>query len=195
MKPVSVEKHLPAKLVAAYLEDHLDPEERDRVEGHLAACLECRREVVNVGRLLVKHRRVRIVAPAAGIAAAAMLALVIGVSLVQRPASDDFLAPVRTPALPVNIPLQTVEPVSGSSLSAGEDIRFVWNQATAGATYRLTVIDDAGGPIWSTETGDTVVILPARLGLQPGSTYFWFVDALSHDGSAQTSGARHFTLR
>lgn len=195
VEPQPAERHLRARLVAAYLEDQLAPEERDQVEGHLASCMECRQEVVSVGRLLVKHRRIRVLVPGAGLAAAAMLALVVGISLVQGPANGDFVAPVRTPALPADIPLQVVEPDPGSSLPFGQDIRFVWNGADAGATYKLTVVDESGGPVWSTETGDTVATLPAQLGLSPGSTYYWFVDALLYDGSAQTSGARNFTLR
>jgi hypothetical protein len=189
-------QHLLARLVAAYLERRLDAEERAAVEAHLATCEDCRREVLEVSRLILKRRRARQVLPVAGIAAAAVLALVAGVSLIGGPPETAASGAVRAPTLPPPArALTAVEPPQDTTLSVGEGIRFLWRAADPGSTYRLTVLDEAGGPVWSTRTSDTVAFLPAEAGPEEIGGYFWFVDALASDGSTLTSGTRRFSLR
>jgi anti-sigma factor RsiW len=52
-------EHLRESEVVAYLSDDLMPAERERVESHLAECLECRREVIEVAEILTTYRRRR----------------------------------------------------------------------------------------------------------------------------------------
>jgi len=181
--------------VAAYVERRLDDEERAVAEAHLATCADCRREVVEVSRLLLKRRRASQLLPAAGIAAAAVIAFVAGVSLIGGPAKPDSVRPIRAPAESPAPVLTAVEPAPDVSLSVGNDIRFVWKASEAGSTYKLTVVDESGEPVWSAETSDTVTLLPAEDGPDRPGKYFWFVDALASDGSTLTSGARRFSLR
>ena len=189
-------QHLQARFVAAYVESRLDADERAVAEEHLATCATCRREVVEVSRLLLKRRRASQLLPAVGIAAAAMLALVAGISLIGGPTgSDSMRDPVRAPSLTRSHALMVLEPAPDASLSIGADVRFVWNAAELGSTYRLVVLDESGGPVWATETSDTVAVLPASAGPERTGAYFWFVNALASDGSTLTSGARRFSLR
>jgi len=187
-------QHLQARLVAAYVERRLDDDERAVVEAHLATCAVCRREVVEVSRLLLKRRRASQFLPAAGIAAAALLALVAGVSLIGGPTKTGSEPTIRAHSSSVPA-LTAVEPAPDVSLSVGDEIRFVWSAADAGSTYRLTVVDESGEPVWSAETSDTVALLMAQAAPVRAGTYFWFVDALASDGSTLTSGARRFSLR
>lgn len=187
-------QHLQARLVAAYVESRLDDEERAAAEAHLATCADCRREVVEITRLLLKRRRASQHLPIAGIAAAAMLALVVGVSLIGGPREGESVRAIRAPSPPTTSALAVLEPAQDVALPVGHEIRFVW-ASKAGSTYRLTVLDESGEPVWSAETSDTVALLPAQAGPESAGTYFWFVDAMASDGSTLTSGARRFSLR
>ena len=186
-------QHLRSRLVAAYVARRLDAEERAAAESHLAVCAECRREVIEVSGLLQRRRRTAQLLPVAGIAAAAVLTLLAGVSLIGGPETGSTGA-VRAPVAPEHA-LTAVMPAPNASLSTGDEILFVWSAADVGSTYRLTVLDETGGPVWSVETGDTVAVLPAHAGPGGPGTYFWFVDALASDGSTLTSGAQRFSLR
>lgn len=187
-------QHLRSRLVAAYVAARLDAEERAAAEAHLALCEQCRREVVEVSRLLVKRRRAGQLLPAAGIAAAAMIAMVIGISLLGEPTTSDSTRAVRAPSQSIRA-LTPVEPAPDVSLAVGDDILFVWRATEDGSTYRLTLTDETGDPVWSAETSDTMAFLPARAGPDRPGTYFWFIDALGSDGSTLTSGTRRFLLR
>lgn len=189
-------QHLKARLVASYVAGRLDVEERAVVESHLAICDACRREVVEVGRLLQKRPRDSKLLPVAGIAAAAVIALVAGISLLGGPTgSGTTPGAVRAPSISVSRELVALEPAPDTSLSIGSNIRFVWNATEAGSTYRLVVLDESGGPVWTTETSDTMAFLPPGARPKQTGAYFWFVDALASDGSTLTSGARRFSLR
>jgi len=187
-------QHLQSRLVAAYVARSLDSEDREAAEAHLAVCETCRREVVEVSGLLVKRRRTTQLLPAAGVAAAAVLAILAGASLIGGPTNIDSSGAVRGPLAPEHA-LTPVKPAPDDSLPVGVEILFVWSAADIGSTYRLTVVDETGDPVWSAETSDTVVVLPGRAGPDGPGTYFWFVDALASDGSTLTSGARRFSLR
>jgi len=69
---------------------------------------------------------------------------------------------------------------------------FAWHR-TSTDTYRVTVLTQTGEPVWSQETPDTSVTLPAAVVLEPGRTYFWRVDAIA-DGIAATSGPQRFLV-
>lgn len=187
-------QHLPARLVAAYLEGVVSERERSEVEEHMTACPECRHELVEVGRLMAKRRRTRLYIPAAAVAVAAAFALALGVSVIGEAQQERPMA-VRAPEPSEVGTITAIAPAAESILSAGDDIRFVWSAKANGGTYRLTVLDESGGPAWSTETGDTVAVLPAEAGLEKDRAYFWFVDALASDGRTATSRARSFSLR
>lgn len=185
---------MPPRLVAAYLEGEISGAERERAEAHFAVCAACRGELVEVRRLADSAPRIRRPAPAVGIAAAAVILLAAGLATLSgRLATPD--GPVVRASDPVAVAaLHAVAPAPGASLPASE-LRFVWNAAPAGSTYRVVVLDASGSPLWAGETADTTAVVPSEIVLEPGATYFWFVDALSADGSSLTTGARQFSIR
>jgi len=65
----------------------------------------------------------------------------------------------------------------------------------SGSRYLIRVTDERGAAVWSTETGDTSVILPAEIALLSGRQYYWYVDALGADGRSLTTGTHRFQLR
>jgi hypothetical protein len=82
-------------------------------------------------------------------------------------------------------------PAYGSTIPARGGT-FTWHRRSTD-TYRITVLAQNGEPLWSQETSDTSVTLPAAVVLEPGRTYFWRVDAIA-DGIAATSGPQRFLV-
>lgn len=188
-------EHLSAADAAAYLDGTLDAADKARAELHLAECTECRREVVELRAVLTKDDASRTAAPVraprrrlsvpVGIAAAAAV-LVLFATTVRRS------APLieRAPSDPGSIRLATHAPED--DVAPGRVV-FVWAPAGPASSYRLTLTDSAGAPVWSVSTTDTVVALPAATTLASGRRYHWYVDAVTGDGRTVTSGVRSFS--
>lgn len=70
---------------------------------------------------------------------------------------------------------------------------FRWLSQPDRPLYRLSVTDASGREVWSTETRDTTIALPAEVSLDRGRTYFWTVDALGADGRSLTSRTKRFS--
>lgn len=190
-------EHLPPEVVAAYLERCLPPEEEALVQDHLARCGPCRREVVEVGRL------VRSGQPRPGwqrplwAAAAAVAVLALGTPLVQSRLTDTgpgVSAPDRSPAVPA-VRLEARAPGEDVTVDAGATVVLTWSAAPLGGTFRVSLLDDRGNRVWSAETGDTTAVLPASVTLEPDRAYFWYVDALGPDGRSTTTGPRRLLVR
>lgn len=196
-------EHLSAADAAAYLDGRLDAADRARAESHLAACSDCRQELVELRTLLanadpsadtgaasrvapaVGHRgRRRSVA--LGVAAAAAVVLVAVATTSRRPSAtaERALSDAGEARLATHAPSDGVAPGR---------VVFVWAPAGPASSYRLTLTDSGGAPVWSTGTTDTVVALPQDTRLVPGRRYHWYVDALVGDGQTITSGVRSFS--
>jgi len=72
---------------------------------------------------------------------------------------------------------------------------MLWSAVAGEPTYRLTLTDASGQPVWTTTTTDTSITLPPNVILQQRKRYFWYVDALRADGRAASTGVRRFTTR
>lgn len=178
--------HLENGLVAAYLDGRLGPEERAKVEGHLADCPTCRREIVAVARLrrsATRRPRWMIAVPA--VAAAAVVLFLswpgareesVGRGPVVRGGGEEGVAAVAALA-----------PAAGAVVPR-EALTFTWRPAGPETHYRLTVTDDQGNVVWTAATDDTT--LTARPLLVAARVYYWYVDALLPDGRSATSGAQ-----
>ncbi|HEX5820053.1 MAG TPA: zf-HC2 domain-containing protein [Gemmatimonadales bacterium] len=186
--------HLPATTVAAYVQGELEAAARDEAESHLATCATCRHELVEVGRLVAKRERERLGKMALGVAAVASLMLVVGVLRTSVPRAGDRGAVERAPAPGGARAVTALSPGIDATLPSGRDVRFTWHAVAGGSTYRLTLLSESGALLWATATGDTTVSLPDDIQLAPSGAYFWYVDALSADGSTLTSGARRFAV-
>lgn len=186
--------HLTDQEVARFAEGELSAEERASVETHLADCEPCRREVTEVSLFLGRDRAGRrrwLGGTAVAATAAAVLLVVAWPTGTSDPGGPVLRGPGAHDALPTITALAPVEdtPVSRDSLI------FVWKSVDPEAYYRVTVATEEGATVWRGETSDTSLTVAAAPGLEPGGTYYWFVDALLPDGRESTTGVRSFRLR
>ena len=187
-------KHLTEHQIAGFLDHALPPDERHLVEEHLEACPDCRRETVTMHRTLpdLPNSAGRLSwrgwwIPAAVAAGIAFLLIMPGrfhtggsPSTVRAPAVDGE----RRGVIPVVAPADDVV--------TKPPVVFTWRPVTADL-YRLSVLADDGGPIWTRETAGTSLTLPPGVTLIPGRAYFWRVDAIAN-GLVASSGIHRLTI-
>ena len=185
--------HLTAEDVAAFLDRRLTTPERLGIEEHLAGCSQCRGEVAAVRRLVNDKPAKRSLTLPLGLAAAAVIGFLL--FTVARPVPENAADRLRTPAsLPTDASerITSLRPADGDTISVARAV--LEGASIAGEpTYRLTVTDATGQPVWTRTTPDTSLTLP-RTVLEPHRTYFWYVDALRADGRAASTGVRRFTV-
>jgi anti-sigma factor RsiW len=183
--------HLANGLAAAYVDGRLAAVEVSRVEAHLAECDACRLEIVAIRRLLRSRTRRRLWPAIAGLAAAAALLLMLfrpderggsGKPPLRGGGTGDVEAPVA------------ITPAANATIST-ESIGFTWRGSRAAVSYRLTLTDERGDVVWSTQTTDTAVVIPSSVRLGNGRVYYWYVDALLPDGRSTTTGVHRFDVR
>lgn len=189
--------HLDPREISAYLDERLPEAEKERVQTHLFDCSTCRAEVAELVDLLGEHERRpqsrwRV---AAGIAAAAGIALLVGVPALRQAEEDPDV--LRLPEAATeresvrSIPVVSPDP---SSTVSREAVEFAWEPMGEGVAYRLTITDPGGVTVWAVETDDTIVEPPAGVGLRPGETYLWYVDAVLPDGTTATTGVKRLRI-
>ena len=181
------------ELLAALVEQRLDPYERDRVVEHLGTCAGCRTVVVGAREALAEDavaaevraldgRRRSWPLVAGPIAAAALLLVLL------RPAVDD---PVHR-APPVT---GTPAPVLVTPAGPMEGVRSLrWRGVAEADQYRVTVYDAAGAVIHEAITGDTLLDLPPAVRLESGRSYFWIVAAEMAPGRWSLSDLTEFSI-
>jgi hypothetical protein len=183
--------HLENGLAAAYVDGRLVAEDLAWVEAHLAECDACRLEIVAVRRLLRRRTRRFAWLAVAGLGVAAALLLVL-----FRPSEQDGSRkpPLRGgDASVVEAPV-AIDPPANAMIST-ESIRFTWRGSGAAVSYRLTLTDERGDVVWSTQTTDTAVVISRSVRLGSGRVYYWYVDALLPDGRSTTTGVHRFDVR
>jgi len=183
--------HLTAEDVAAFLDRHVTAAERAAVEAHLADCRSCRDELTSVRRLMRTGPTVRRILVPAGLAAAAVIAFLVLTLGRGSDLADDRLRS-DVPTVEVAGSFATRLPADGDTISLAKPA-LVWSAIAGEPTYRFTLTDASGQPLWSSSTTDTSVTLPPQVTLQPRQTYFWYVDALRANGRAASTGVRRFT--
>ena len=193
--PMTRADHLDPGLVASYLEDVCDAEERSRVEAHLAECTDCCKELIALEetiRTLPSRRGGRFVIPLVALGAAAALAGLI----ILRPSDH----PVELPEGPTIVQrsqpaerstIAIIGPESGAVVGAGEVV-LRWVPVEPDARYLVTVTTSAGDSVWTLMTPDSAAAIPVAL--EPGGEYLWYVDALLPGGGTATSGIQHFQV-
>jgi hypothetical protein len=188
-----VGEHPSSEELAAYLSNALTANERAKLEAHLAGCRQCRREVTSARQLLRSHglpTARRWVVPAA---AAAVLAVVLFSSLRPTRMETSSKRGAEDAAVSATMPkIRIVSPASGDTVNGGQVV-FVWQRAGNELLYRLTLTDASGRTVWTRDTSDTTLTLPASISLGKRQNYFWLVDALGADGTAITTGTHRFT--
>jgi len=180
--------------LAAFLDGGLDAEARHRVEAHLLACDDCRGLVTAAGRLLSPpaRRTLRRVLVVGGLAAAAGLLLTV----VPGPVGREPLSRTRdgeTPA-PSGLSFAPQAPPDGALVRA-DTLVFHWTRVAGEATYQITVSTETGAVVWTQQTSDTSLALPAIVTsrLQAKRIYYWQVEALLPDLRSASTPPRRFT--
>jgi hypothetical protein len=179
-------EHSSSADIAAYLDGVLAPQDRARVEQHVAECDDCRSELIAVSRVLSTiPRRRRWYVPAGIAAAAAAVALLVWPGLpADRQPSFREPAVTTTPA-PIGIVPR--------GRTAGTP-QLVWTRVPHAEHYRLTVFDSSGTVLWESPSTDTSIALPRTIGLRPGIHYFWQVEAETGFNRSVKSDVIEFVL-
>jgi hypothetical protein len=188
--------HLEPHALAAYLDDELAQAERAQVEAHLAECDACRAEAAAVVRVVSDLsrpglRRPSLIVPVLVSAAAAAIFLIVRSSGDAPRTTDQALRGEGVEAGREGMPV--IEIISPPDRAVTPDsILFVWRSAGPDALYHLVLGDALGDVVWQQETRDTVLRLPAGLGLDRGRDYSWHVDALLDGGRSAASRVHRF---
>jgi len=195
-RETGVPAHPSAEELASYVDGGLSTQDAARVSAHLADCDLCRTEVIEVSRLVATSHRAatprRWWIGAASAAAVAVLAL--RVLLPSATAPGRMPDALRSDEMESSSSraVEVVRPLPGAD-ARGEGLVFVWRGGDGDASYRLTLADEAGAPVWTASTTDTLVMLPHEVELGVGS-YLWRVDALFADGRTATSAVQRLTV-
>jgi hypothetical protein len=185
--------HLTSEALAAYLGGDADHDAVAAADTHFAECRACRDELVALRSILAdqpreeKRRPARWWMPTAALAVAAALLVVV---TLRVPRGTDSSARERAVAGDGG-GVATVSPTDGAVVDPAR-VTLAWRTAAPGATYRVTITDSVGTPVWSAATDDTVAQLPADRPLARGRRYRWYVDALLPDARTFGGGARAF---
>lgn len=188
--------HLNEADTAAYLDGVMPDGERKSVEAHLASCDACRMEVAASQEAVTTAPRIgtrsKIPVRWIGLFAAAAVLVVAG-STLSRNSSNGTTERGTAVGFPgLQRVVAIVSPADNSTL--GRDRRLVWRSEGSGATYRITIGDDSGQPLHSATVTDTAFVIPEALTRASGTKYFWYVDAITGEGTTATSGLNSFTI-
>jgi predicted anti-sigma-YlaC factor YlaD len=188
--------HLTSEELAAYLDSRLEATPRARIERHLADCAECRTELVEARSLLdsanirsARSRSVRAPHPAAWLAAAGIVAIAF-LPLVRQVVRSRDVSSSERATRPAQAAIEVVSPPN-QRVDVAAAV-FAWRPVAGASTYRLTVTDSSGTPLLTVVTSDTVHI-GSDIALHRGGSYLWYVDGLTSDGRAITSGIQSFS--
>ena len=189
------EAHLTDDVLAAYLDRTLPDAARRAADAHLSDCRVCRDELVAVTALLDARKRsrrwVRLGAPAAALAAAALAFMMFGTWRTNVPGTSPTDRMRESASAPIGRDrVAIVSPAEGDTVSP-DRIGFGWRPFGSGGTYLLRLSDESAVR-WTIDTGETSVVLPDSVRLDRGRNYHWWVDALTADGRAVTTGVSRF---
>jgi hypothetical protein len=169
-------------ILAALADGTLDPPARREAMMHLAQCGFCRSSVASLARALGDpavaaaalavdrapgRRFVRLAVPAA--AAAVLLIAILGRQGTVGRSSPIHRAPVIS---------AVDQPVAISPLGAGARPEWLrWGAVVGADRYRVTLFQADGRVLYVLELRDTAAAVPDSIGLIPGSSYVWMVEA------------------
>lgn len=154
---------------------------RHSVHDHVQVCSRCQLVLLNLDEPAARWSA-RWVLPLAAALAIAALTPAIYRTLNPPPAAIDT---VRGTELQPIAPAATVSAVGA----------FEWQSPIRASKYRITVYRGAN-LVWTTDSGETRVALPAGVTIEPGVEHAWQVSALDAEGTVRMSSPRTpFTLR
>jgi hypothetical protein len=195
--------HLNSNQIAGYLDHGLSAEALETLERHLDACDQCRAELGELGRLSdslvsvtpdIKPRaRPRQWLPAS--VAAALAAAVLLILVTPRTAQKVLAtSPAERGAASGEgrDQIERISPMPGT-VNDARSLTFMWHPTSA-TLYKFTLLDESGQPLFSIDTQDPVVKLPASVTLVPGRNYFWRADG-TENGVVSSTGATPFQVK
>jgi len=182
-------EHLNEYQAACYLDGTLDEVERDQVEGHLAACDECRSELLSAARLVRSPRAKRFWYVAPPLAAGFVLALVL---LVNPGAATDAAEPLIG-LVEGGERLGATSPEDGAVIGAADAV-LTWSTLEPAVTYEVAVVNVDGQVVWEVSATETSVAVPTGR-LKAGRSYAWTVLARFENGDTARTEARTFVVR
>lgn len=192
---IAATAHLTPDDLGAYIDGTLESYELPAIESHLAECAECRTEALAMERLISsstsgggRRRAALWLLPTAAAAAIAALILV-NPDDPDRGATED--PTLRGGDVESIVQIQPIGPTGGAAVDPTA-ITFSWQPVEDDLIYRVTLMDESGAVVWNGDTAETSVTLPADIALEPGTLYYWHVDALLDLGRSVTSGVQEF---
>lgn len=181
------ETHLAPAEVVGFVDRTADADARRRIMLHLASCGECRAEVAEVS-ILVRSTGQRHRQPGwlAGVAAAALVAMLVWPRDAGEPPLEHREAPVTTTIAPA--PRYPVGVVDSAPTVA-------WTAVPYADRYRLRLFTADGTVLWERESSDTALAIPTTTHLRIGETYYWNVEAQIGFDRTVTSELVAFSVR
>jgi hypothetical protein len=123
------------------------------------------------------------------VAAAAAVALIL---LVQIPTPIERLPATRSPdSVPGTSRIVLAVPADGGTLNAAHRI-LSWEALPGADTYKVTVVDETGGMVWSGETIQSWIECPLAVPFVPGARYAWWVTSGLESGERARSSVQRF---
>lgn len=202
-----------AERLVLYLEDRLEPDERQRTEEHLSRCGDCRRQLVRIhaarreeavtlrapeswkrrAREIPRRRRETVRRWPAALAAVLVLALGLAIYRAadiawtprEAPDAERLRSSPRSPIGPV-----AVAPAADAVVAPGP-IEFRWSEVVRARRYTLIVLDAQGDVVFRGESREAHQTVDS---LAPGgASYFWYVTADLTDGTSTDSEIQRFS--
>jgi hypothetical protein len=125
----------------------------------------------------------------AWLAAAALLVVTLGVSVIVRARMDVSPEVMRGGESGI----RAIAPAANAQLDAST--RFIWNSVQGATSYTLELIDGDGNIAWRGTGTDTAAVLPADLRLRAGEPYTWVVRVDLADGTSSRSAPRSLRMK
>ena len=187
-RPAQVVSHLTDADVAAFIDGSLAEADRVSAAAHLAACDECRAEIVSAAGLaasIPSRNRRRLPLALAGMAAAAAVLAVLWL-----PPTANLDQKVLERAADKSPAVAVASPVDGTIVDS-DSVMLSW-RGELGSSYRVTVTDDSGRTLWTTTTTESHAWVPDRELPTDSGIVYWYVDALRTDGTSVSSSLQSF---
>jgi hypothetical protein len=190
MSTSTSESHITSEELGAYIDGRLDQTRSARLESHMADCADCRADLIDVRALLAtapqassrSRRRAWLVA--AGIIA--IVSVPPALLLVPSRADSPAIRATQTTRATIEIVSPLQSPIDLAS------VVFVWRPVADATTYRLTVTDSSGAPVFTRVAAETTLTFAGASELHRGTSYLWYVDGITSNGLTVTSGIRSF---
>jgi hypothetical protein len=182
------EGHMSDLDIAAYVDHALHGDKLEAIEEHLVQCAMCRDNVVHSHEIVSRSRRNQRITRSAVVLLAAAAIVVVAVSTTKRPfpeSRDAMRSGSTEQTLIAYGPIGEVKsPVS----------RFTWGSAPQALSYHITITGENGTEVWSGSAMDTTIVLPSSVPIVAGRKYLWVVDAVTSDGTTQSTGLHEFGI-